>query len=573
MKRLLLVLLIFVHAANSWAEDPFEHCFFITGASFAVSENGWFELLCEAFNARPVNRAVEGEAIMQAAVKMYDGTLYTADELEEMDAFIIMQVHNQNVANAEWLKDDYREYEKSSLQTNYAIAYDYVIKKYRDDCLQLKDNPASAYYGTEGKPANIFLCTHWHDARTTYNPAIRTLATKFDLPLIKWDENIGFTKNTLDDDGRQPSVKFSRDTEKIPASTGTVYGWHPSRGKGQYIQQKMAAIAMAELEKLFGERPVSASVHSGTKLLFAGEEASVAFSFTGLPPFSLAYSVNGEVQELENIETSPAFVPVALSASGEATVEPVSVSNARTDGETSGAVRIATATRPLSPTMDTYVHQAFTSNSYTSDTFFQLKLAGASAGYGRESYVSFDISTLTDDDEAYVFRAFFYEIIYPDNKKIREPHRVEIAGELKNYSGLKWSSRPTTSMTPIDTVAICYDELGTYIAWDVTEWLKAGRQAEATVVTFRLKIVSQGSGLLNFYAVESSEGYPSQLLVKQRINTGREIIAPDNGADNDGSVFFGIDGRRLHRLSPSMPGLYLQQTREGRLVKIIKTIH
>ncbi|MDR1335410.1 MAG: DUF5040 domain-containing protein, partial [Tannerella sp.] len=453
MKRLIIVLLISLNVVTGRAQDAFEHCFFITGASFAVPENGWFELLCDAFNARPVNSAVEGEAIMQAAVKMYNGTLYTADELEEMDAFIIMQVHNQNVANTQLLREDYREYEQSLLQTNYSVAYDYVIKKYRDDCRQLKDNPASAYYGTDdGKPANIFLCTHWHDSRTTYNPAIRTLAAKFDLPLIKWDENIGFTKNTLDEDGRQPSVKFSRDTEKIPASTGTVYGWHPSRGKGQYIQQKMAAIAMAELEALFGERPVSATVDNKSKLLLAGEEAAVAFRFTGLPPFSLTYSVDGEVHELTDVETSPVFVPVALSSAGTATVQTVAVSNARTAGDATGTAHIGTATRQLSPSMDTYIHQAFTSNTYASDTLFQLKLAGASAGYGRESYVSFDVSTLTDKDEAYVFRARFYEIVYPENKKIREPHSVEIAGSTAALSNLKWSTRPTSGMTPLDTV-------------------------------------------------------------------------------------------------------------------------
>ncbi|MDR1454803.1 MAG: DUF5040 domain-containing protein, partial [Tannerella sp.] len=273
MKRIIILLIIALNMEPLPATGDYEHCFFLTGASFAVPENGWFELLCEAFNAQPVNRAVEGEAIMQAAVKMYNGTLYTPDELERMDAFIIMQVHNQNVANTQMIKDDYEEYTPAQLQTSYPAAYDYAIKKYRADCRSLKDNPESAWYGTaDGKPAVIFLCTHWHDSRTVYNPAIRTLAEKFGLPLIKWDENIGFTKNVLDEDGRQPSIKYSRDNEKIPAGTGVTYGWHPLRGSGQYIQQKMAAIAMAELEQVFGVLSVSATVENKTKLLRDGEQ-------------------------------------------------------------------------------------------------------------------------------------------------------------------------------------------------------------------------------------------------------------------------------------------------------------
>ncbi|MDR0713551.1 MAG: DUF5040 domain-containing protein, partial [Bacteroidales bacterium] len=182
MKRLILIFLVAFHAMQTNAED-YDPLFFITGASFAVPENGWFEIVSEAFGAQAINRAVENEAIMQTAVKMYNGTLYSQEELEQIDAFIIMHVHNKNVANTEWIKEDYNEYTLSTLSANYSVAYDYVIKKYKDDCRSLKDNPASAYYGSEdGKPAVIFLCTHWHDSRTTYNPDIRTLAQRWNLP-------------------------------------------------------------------------------------------------------------------------------------------------------------------------------------------------------------------------------------------------------------------------------------------------------------------------------------------------------------------------------------------------------
>ena len=69
----------------------------LSGASFASVDNGWFELGCEALRAKGINRAIGGEAIADVANRMSRGDLYSREELDEVDVFVIMQVHNRDV--------------------------------------------------------------------------------------------------------------------------------------------------------------------------------------------------------------------------------------------------------------------------------------------------------------------------------------------------------------------------------------------------------------------------------------------------------------------------------------------
>ena len=221
MKKLLTLLLalplLWGHAA---AQENAKYTILLTGASFTSPQNGWFEIGCRQLDAR---------------------ALWNAGELDEMDALVIMQVHNRDVSATGGLKEKYTDYTTPFDRSNYAAAFDYVIKRYQSECYALKDDPKSKYYGTKsGKPAVIVLCTDWHDARTTYNAAIRRLAARWGLPLVEFDRNIGFSKDTPNPaTGTQQSLLHAQDTQTIE---GVAYGWHPQRGQDKYIQQRMAAI-------------------------------------------------------------------------------------------------------------------------------------------------------------------------------------------------------------------------------------------------------------------------------------------------------------------------------------------
>ena len=173
-----------------------EYTLFLTGASFAAPGNGWFELGCKSLGVKAINRAVSGESIADTANKMAEGTLYSREEFEEMDAFVIMHVHEKDVYNEDRLKNDYKDYSLPFDNSDYASCFDYVIKRYISDCYNLKDDVNSKYYGSKfGKPAVIILCTHWNDSRKIYNSSARKLTEKWGLPIVEFDKNIGFSSN------------------------------------------------------------------------------------------------------------------------------------------------------------------------------------------------------------------------------------------------------------------------------------------------------------------------------------------------------------------------------------------
>lgn len=226
------------------------YTFLLTGASFASPNNGWFEIGCELSDANPLNRAIGGEAIADAANRIIDGTLYTVEELEHIDALVIMQVHDRDVFDESQLKANYTEYPVPFDRSNYAAAFDYVIKRYLTDCYNLKFDRKSKYFNSRGgKPAVVVLCTDWHDGRVTYNTSVRKLAKKWGFPLVEFDEFIGFSRNALHPvTGEQVSRLFTDDKQEIG---GKTFGWHPKNGKEQYIQQRMGAVFADTMRKIF----------------------------------------------------------------------------------------------------------------------------------------------------------------------------------------------------------------------------------------------------------------------------------------------------------------------------------
>lgn len=146
-KSTIVVMILFVILGSlTHAQTP-KYSLLLSGASFASPSNGWFELGCEQLDAQPVNRAIGGEAIANTANRMIDGSLYSRQELEELDAFVIMQVHNEDVFDQSKLHDNYAHYPTPFDRSNYAAAFDFVIKKFQTDCFNLKFDEKSKYIG------------------------------------------------------------------------------------------------------------------------------------------------------------------------------------------------------------------------------------------------------------------------------------------------------------------------------------------------------------------------------------------------------------------------------------------
>jgi len=223
------------------------------GASLMYPGNNWVQWGCDFVNATAYNKAESGVGLPSYfADKLWRGTYCTDDEFEDMDILAIQFASSGDVfTSAQGFLDTADDYtqdfdiDDSSNQFvgtyNDAQILDYILKYWQEKCYAQRNNSSSRWYGTQhGKPCRFLFVTHWHDARTDYNTAIRQVAEKWGGGLCDFASKIGFSKNQPLTNGTQVSVIYAVDTETIG---GVTYGWHPlSSSAGAYIQARMANI-------------------------------------------------------------------------------------------------------------------------------------------------------------------------------------------------------------------------------------------------------------------------------------------------------------------------------------------
>lgn len=223
----------------------------LSGASISESINGYFEhAMLDLGITEYKNLSVAGASIFRLCNDLYSNGLNYA---KSYDLLIISHVHNFDVFN---LPDNIKDMTAEELENNdefgtyittgdyvdgappatlsytteqlYAIGYDYSIKKWISLNYNLKSE--IGYDSFFGKAAQICLYTYWHDARTIYNESIRKLAKKWNLLLIKDDENIGFSKDRVHPVTKQQySILYTNFSkyQKLETIDGVVYGFHP----------------------------------------------------------------------------------------------------------------------------------------------------------------------------------------------------------------------------------------------------------------------------------------------------------------------------------------------------------
>lgn len=488
--------------------------FLLTGASFAIPENGWFEMGCKDLGAEAINKSVSGEAIYHTARRMNLGTFYTTEELDRTDVFVIGHVHNQNVANEQWLKENWEDYTSIASTTDYSVAYDYVIKRYIADCRGLKDNPESKYYGTEdGKPVKIMFCTHWHDSRTTYNPAIRKLAAKWGFPLVEFDENIGFSRLDVESGETQPSVAYAHDTETIG---GVKYGWHPLRGSNSYIQRRMAQIFVDEAAKYLGlDVAFDYTLSPCSPVVAKGETARMMVTFRG---GHYPFVMQEAARENRTITASPYFMEQE-NATADVVFAVDGINDARetpaASGASSATIHLADQVVPCS--YDSFVHQAEQNKGHADSQTLDLKNGD---GWSRRIYMTFPIDNLPDN-VARVGVRLYYESVVPgklnnENRPLNGIETLELGGNTSTYSAnLTWDNHHNHVFEPVATTILTQDMLGSYVGWDVTDFVKAKAAEGAKQVTFRVSTPYEWRALSRFTSSESTTdpGKGPQMLI------------------------------------------------------------
>lgn len=387
---------------------------FASGASTTVPSNGWFERACRELGFKSINAAVSGDSVMQHADKAFKGTLWTFEELDNMNILCLSHNHNYNVnfqgkefrkvetfigfyttsgsfsLNNSWCMDKYNisnldtsllvssvgsvssepyivfmnqagdilgnasmtfasditlvedfeitiptntayvlikrrntpnsytvlkgkttgvlsntvaEYENKGYDSSnnplplgtldpndpnqrllpfgsvgasgsqlgnpiiderYAAGYDYLIKKYRQECYNLKDNPASKWYGSEyGKPCTIIICSHWHDGYVVFNESAKKLSDRTGCVFVNTADYNGWsykTTNPNDSNSIRWSAQVchnasyggSNDLHDEPIN-GIIYtnmGFHPTRDVNSEFNIRRANIFKDALNKI-----------------------------------------------------------------------------------------------------------------------------------------------------------------------------------------------------------------------------------------------------------------------------------------------------------------------------------
>lgn len=534
----------------------------LTGASFAIPENGWFEVACEDMGAVALNKAVSGEAIYHTARRMNNNTFYTTAELDDIDVFVISHVHNQNVANEQWIKENWEDYTSIASTTDYSTSYDYVIKRYIADCKALKDNPASRYYGTEeGKPVKIILTTHWHDSRTTYNPAIRKLAQRWGFPLVEWDVNIGFSKDDVAAGEAQPSLAMAHDNETI---NGVKYGWHPLRGSNTHIQRRMAQIFEEVAAPVLGiEVPFECVLTPLSPIARTGEKAAVMATFrAGHYPFTLNGTAGDSEIALEGFKDASLIMELDHNEKGTA-FDMSSVTDSKgTAAIVPPTMKVHQAYKAIAPTYDAYIHETYKDNSYTGEETLQLKNGD---NWSRKIYITFPTDQIDTNADAMALRIYFDSYVAGtmngEKRYFDGIETLELGGNTDTYGNtLKWNNATAHEFEPIAETQLTLAMEHKWIGWDVTDWVKNKVAEGAQNITFRITTPYRWRSLMNFVASEhktTPEFAPQMLLARVDNTSGlgsigseAEGISIENGTMlNPGGAQVSIcttDGRTVY---------------------------
>lgn len=232
----------------------------LIGASLAHSANAWFAKASRSLGVPGLNKAVSGSVPYLFADRFWRDTLFTSEDFEQADVLAIQFASSPDLDNTDGLFPTYQEYtanfDPENTENQFAATYthaqavDYILKKWQALCYEQRNVAGSKWYGTQhGKPCRIMFVSHWHDARSYYNDAIRVLAKRWGAQICPFDEKIGFSKSQPLQNGQQVSRLYAQDTQTIDS---VVYGWHPLRGlEGEYIQSKMAGIFVTAIRDCF----------------------------------------------------------------------------------------------------------------------------------------------------------------------------------------------------------------------------------------------------------------------------------------------------------------------------------
>jgi Big-like domain-containing protein/carboxypeptidase family protein/beta-propeller repeat-containing protein/IPT/TIG domain-containing protein len=178
---------------------------------------------------------------------------------------------------------------------------------------------------------------------------------------------------------------------------------------------------------------------------------------------------------------------------------------------TSGAVNInVVAQAGLSPTADAYVRDgaSATTNFGTATT---LQTQSSTAGNNRETYLKFDLTTVTGITKATV-RLYGSLSDATASNVPASIYSVATTTWTESGSGsITWNTKPASGTSSLATTVI-RDNAPRWYEFDVTSYLQAEKAAGRNVVSLAVKNTAQSSPFASFNSKEAANNQPQLIL-------------------------------------------------------------
>lgn len=184
-------------------------------------------------------------------------------------------------------------------------------------------------------------------------------------------------------------------------------------------------------------------------------------------------------------------------------------------------VSAAAAVQTLNPVNDAMVQDgSAASTNFGSST--DLVLKNHSAGYNRETYLTFNISSFANAESAVV--RLYGRIA--DSTGTNLPVAIYPVGTATwSESTITWNNRPPNNSTASAT-AIIPNSTARWHEWNVTSYVQQQKAQGRSQVSFKLKAVNYYAARFVFNSSEAASNRPELVVSEQTVAAGTSITAP-----------------------------------------------
>lgn len=260
--------------------------------------------------------------------------------------------------------------------------------------------------------------------------------------------------------------------------------------------------------------------------------AILPIDFTGLAPYEISYSENGNIHSISGIETSPYLLKV--NPENTSRYKLLSVKDGtNTDGEVAGDAKVVIldgyeTKQTFGSTKDAQTYKASATINYGSEA--QIELKGSST-YRRDLYFTFNIPSITLLDKQRVLIKLWVN----GTSRLDAPYLTTLI-KATSFSGtwqeslITWNNQPIMTNTQVvDTVAVSYlTPVPGFISLDITKFIKSGYSGD---LNFKLEYC-KGEDVASIYIASKEDPdisrHPYIAIVEQTQTANYQLFDNSN---------------------------------------------